>query len=220
VGTKCHYCGKGGHWRKDCYKHKSHEVGGEGAGRGRAREFTFLGESLPVLVGTGWIIDSGACQHLSIEGTQFITYRKVSGEQAITIADGTKINAQGIGDIEIATIAGVIRLTEVCHVPTIEASLILVARMVDTGYAVGFEASRCNITKAGRKIEIGFISKKRVCSGQIGIACRCRISAWSILSAQRTLRGPQQNGCILVRWMQDNPHIMSAQCTWMGHFTR
>jgi len=50
------------------------------------------------------------------------------------------------------------------------------------------------------------ISKKRVCSRLIGIASGCRKSAWSILSAQRTLRGPQQNGCILVRWVQYNPH--------------
>ena len=30
-----------------------------------------------------------------------------------------------------------------------------VARMVDAGYAVGFEATRCYISKAGRKIDIG-----------------------------------------------------------------
>jgi len=106
-------------------------------------------------VETGWIIDWGASQHLSRERTQFITYRKVSGEQAITIADATKINAHGIGDIEIATTAGVIRLTEVWHVPTIETSLMSVARMVDAGYAVGFESTRCYISKAGRKIDIG-----------------------------------------------------------------
>ena len=108
-----------------------------------------------VLVGTGWIIDSGASQHLSWEQTRFITYRTVSTEQAITIAVGTKINAHGIGDIEIATTAGVIHLTEVWHVPTIEASRMSIAGMGDAGYAVGFEATRCYMSKAGRKIEIG-----------------------------------------------------------------
>jgi len=50
------------------------------------------------------------------------------------------------------------------------------------------------------------ISKKSVCCKPIGIAAGCRKSAWSILSAQRTLRGPQQNVCILVCWVQYNPH--------------
>jgi len=63
--TKCHYCGKGAYWCKDCYKRKSDEVGGEGTGSGRTKEFTFLAESQGVLVGTGWIIDSGARRHLS-----------------------------------------------------------------------------------------------------------------------------------------------------------
>jgi len=153
-GTKFYYCGKGAQWPKDCYKPKSDEVGGEGTGSGRAKEFTFLVES-QVLVGTGWIIDSGASQHLSREQTRFITYRTVSTEQAITIADGTRINAHGIGDIEIATTAGVIHLTEVWHVPTIEASLMSIAGIGDAGYVVGFEATRCYMSKAGRKIEIG-----------------------------------------------------------------
>jgi len=50
------------------------------------------------------------------------------------------------------------------------------------------------------------ISKKSVCSRRIGIASGRRKSALSILSAQRTLRGPQHDGCILGRWVQYNPH--------------
>jgi len=66
--------------------------------------------------------------------------------------------------------------------------------------------------------EVEFISKKRVCSRQIGIASGRRKSVWSILSAQSALRWPQHNGCILVRWVQYNPHP-AAQWTWMVHFT-
>jgi len=79
----------------------------------------------------------------------------VSTAQAITIADGTKINAHGIGDTETATRAGVIHLTEVWHFPPIEARLMCVAGMGDAGYAVASEATIGYISKAGRKIEIG-----------------------------------------------------------------
>jgi len=52
----------------------------------------------------------------------------------------------------------------------------------------------------------GYISKKSVCSRRIGIESGRRKSVWSILSAQSALRWPQHNGCILVRWVQYNPH--------------
>jgi len=51
-----------------------------------------------------------------------------------------------------------------------------------------------------------FISKKIVCSRRIGIASGRRKSVWSILSTQPALRWPQHNDCILVRWVQYNPH--------------
>jgi len=50
------------------------------------------------------------------------------------------------------------------------------------------------------------ISKKSVCCRRIGIASGRRKSVWSILSAQSAHRSSQHNGCILVRWVQYNPH--------------
>jgi len=73
----------------------------------------------------------------------------------ITIADGTKIHAHGTGEIKIHTALGVIRLTNVWHVPTIGASLMSVARIVDAGYMVGFEQSVCYVSKDGMRTELG-----------------------------------------------------------------
>jgi len=61
----------------------------------------------------------------------------------INIADGSRIEASGVRNIEIDTVAGVITLTEVWHVPSIGTGLISVIQMVDAGYQVEFEASIC-----------------------------------------------------------------------------
>jgi len=63
-----------------------------------------------------------------------------------------------------------------------------------------------DLTLAQLTQRLQHLSKKSICSRRIGIASGRRKSAWSILSARRTLRVPQQNGCILVRWVQYNPH--------------
>ena len=154
-GTKCHYCGKPGHWKKNCYKRKSDEVSTSGASIGRVREFTFLADNPDTLSDRSWVIDSGASQHLCREQARFVTYRNISETQIITIADGTKMHAHGIGDIKIPTALGMIRLTEVWHVPTIGASLMSVAWMVDAGYMVGFEKESCYISKDSIRMELG-----------------------------------------------------------------
>jgi len=152
-GNKCHYCGKEGQWKKDCHKPRSDEAAS--GTNNTAREFTFLAETHEESPSKGWIIDSGAGQHLCGDRSQFSTYSDISSEQAITIADGTKIQAKGQGEIEKLTTGGSIILTDVWHVPEIGGNLMSVSRMVDSGYKVEFGPIACAISKAGVRRELG-----------------------------------------------------------------
>ena len=77
-GTKCYHCRKEGHWKKNCYRCKVEETGSQP--RGGSQEFTFLvQEPQPSTPRLGWIIDSGASQHLCGIKEAFVTgalYRK------------------------------------------------------------------------------------------------------------------------------------------------
>jgi len=57
-----------------------------------------------------------ACQHQFPDKTLCISYGKVSYRQISTIADCTKMHANGIGEIEIPTAGDVIRFTEAWQV--------------------------------------------------------------------------------------------------------
>ena len=152
-GTKCHYCGKEGHWKRDCYKRKAEDSGNQQ--RGGAQEFTFLAEGPVQLHRPGWIIDSGASQHLCGSREAVSTYRDISKDQAITIADGTQIKAKGIGAIELFTETTSIKLTDVWHVPGIGKNLLSVSRMVDAGYRVEFGPTACYVSKTGIRTLLG-----------------------------------------------------------------
>jgi len=102
-----------------------------------------------------WIIDSGASQHLCGYRTHFSTHKTISSQQGITIADGTKIQAVGLGEVQIATEAGGIPLTGVWHVPDIGGNLLSVSRILDAGYAVEFGPISCIISKVGLRSRIG-----------------------------------------------------------------
>jgi len=153
AGTKCHYCGKNGHWKKDSYKKRSDKAAEGGMAYGK--DFTFLADKPGTVQGNGWIIDSGVSQHLTADRTQFTTYRTITHQQLITIADGSRIEASAVGNIVIATVAGVITLTAVWHVPSIRTGLISVTRMVDAGYRVEFEASICYVSRFGIQRKLG-----------------------------------------------------------------
>ena len=137
-GTNCFYCGKDGHWKKDCYKRKAEDSGNQHT-RG-SREFTFLVEGPVPAPRQGWIIDSGASQHLCRSKEAFSTYSDFSKDQAITMADGTQIKAKGVGSIKLVTEASSVKLTNVWHVPGIGGNLLSVSRMVYAGYTVDFGA--------------------------------------------------------------------------------
>ena len=151
-GTRCHYCGKEGHRKKECYKRKSDEGSGT---TGLSTEFTFLAQEPVERTPMGWVIDSGASQHLCGDRTQFTSYTNISIDQAITIADGTKIQAIGSGEVVLATEEGTMTLTGVWHVPKIRGTLMSVSRMVDAGYTIEFGPTSCTIGKAGIRTKIG-----------------------------------------------------------------
>ena len=103
----------------------------------------------------GWIIDSGASQHLCGDRDHFSTYSTISSEQAIAIADGTKIQAIGSGEVQIPTEGGGITLTGVCHFPDIGGNLLSVLRIVDSGYTVEFGPCVSTIIKGNMHSKIG-----------------------------------------------------------------
>jgi len=103
----------------------------------------------------GWIIDSGASQHLCGNRNDLITYTNISKVQEITIADGKKIKAKGVGAIEIVTEVTTITLTNVWHVPDIGGNIMSVSHMVDAGYTVEFGESTCSVRKAGVRTLLG-----------------------------------------------------------------
>jgi len=123
---KCFYCQKEGQWKRDCYQKKADE--GKDSNQAARGEQSGLA---PTVYETGnttkplfhWIIDSGASQHLCSNQGSFITgtYQAIA-PQGIKIADGSRIEAIGRGDISV----GQLLLSDVSHVPRVGGNLISV----------------------------------------------------------------------------------------------
>jgi len=150
---KCFYCQREGHWKRDCFKRKADkakEVNQHTGAEQVGLAFTVLENTSKRQGYEGWILDSGASQHLCSTRKSFIegTYREIS-RRGIEIADGSRIQAIGIGDVSI----GQLRLSSVLHVPQVGGNLISIARLIDCGYEVQFAAQSCTISNRQLRIE-------------------------------------------------------------------
>lgn len=92
-----------------------------------------------------WVLDSGASQHMCKDKTQFTNFTTCS--TSVTIADNSKMDATGRGDIQIMTQNGKsFTLQNVLYVPQLASNLISVTRATQNpNIHFNFSKDRCQI---------------------------------------------------------------------------
>lgn len=102
----------------------------------------------------GFVMDSGASEHMSNNIKLFTEYKKVDNKY-ITIGDGTRLKVQSVGNIEalafqnnLGYISSV--LTNVLHVPELTVNLFSVIAAVDKEYTMVTNREYCEFHKDGK----------------------------------------------------------------------
>ncbi|CAI5728481.1 unnamed protein product [Peronospora effusa] len=88
---RCYGCNKYGHKRQDC---KAAKVQTERTGTERA--FTASSRT-----SAGWLLDSGARSHMCPNKDEFLFLDSLTDPIMITIADGSEVEAQGVGTVRV-----------------------------------------------------------------------------------------------------------------------
>ena len=147
----CFYCGKPGHIARFCYKAKNKEK--ESANNAKVEdEFAFAtkleAHSTSVCK---WIMDSGATKHMTSHKTAFDTYEVISPRN-VRLSDGSVAEAIGMGSIVVGVEARgkatTIRITDVLHVPKLQANLLSVSKLLSKGLKVFFHVNECIVEGA------------------------------------------------------------------------
>ena len=142
----CFHCGKPGHIARFCYKAKGKEK--ESANNAKVEdEFAFAtkleAHSMSVCK---WIMDSGATKHMTSHRTAFDTYEVICPRD-VRLSDGSVAKAIGMGSIVVGVEtrgkATTIRITDVLHVPKLQANLLSVSKLVSKGLKVRFHMNEC-----------------------------------------------------------------------------
>ena len=142
VDIKWFHCNKVGHREKDCWKSNNPNK--------EKSEHTFSSYEDNHC---RWILDSGASSHMSFNKKDFSQLRSMKNHVSISIANGDKLEAIGIGNIHLALANGEnIRVEDVLYVPKLDKRLLSVSAMNRKGIQVTFGKSNCEISSETSKI--------------------------------------------------------------------
>ena len=106
----CHYCGKPGHFKRDCRKWaKAQAVKAGGAKRlvqqsGKCdsnQDAMVIGQALTAKSESEWLVDSGATSHMINNKSIFSQVKDLEQPETVTLGDGKTLEVKSVGMVEL-----------------------------------------------------------------------------------------------------------------------
>jgi len=159
-GRTCFYCGKRGHYKRDCLKRKRDEASrGGNSGQQRpgphsAIAFTAAMAAAPANGGqpTRWVLDTGASRHMTGDRSILLNPRPLDDDITITFGNGGTGKATACGEVLLHTSGNTFRLTDVLLIPEATENLISIRHATTRGLDFKFCADRCEISHSRRLV--------------------------------------------------------------------
>jgi hypothetical protein len=174
----CHYCGKPGHFKRNCRKlaadnEKRNKPGTKEKGRHQANNAATPKEeedssstsddalvafhALSAKSNGNWIVNSGATWHMCNNDKMFAKFKSFKRAQEVTLGDGHVLEAAGEGIVQVKTKLpdGTVRrcnLRNVLFVPKLAYNLLSVSKAAEAGKTTKFDKSGCQIVSDDMKV--------------------------------------------------------------------
>lgn len=136
----CYRCGEPGHKSPGCPLRNKKNIKKKKPASKESTSLSALGTSNEYNMDK-WYVDSGATKHMTSRRDWFVNINPI--DLKVTVANGTKINAEGIGKIAINTDTSVKALNDVIYVPNLQTNLLSVKQAVEKGFTVMFDKTGC-----------------------------------------------------------------------------
>ncbi|KAG6467852.1 hypothetical protein ZIOFF_072416 [Zingiber officinale] len=133
--NKCHFCGKFGHFQKDCQKRKAWFEK-----KGKLIAYVCLESNLTEVPHNTWWLDSGGTTHVSNTMQGFLTIQTISpNEKFILMGNRVKVPVEAVGTYRLILDTGHhLDLYETLYVPSISRNLVSVSKLDVAGYYFKF----------------------------------------------------------------------------------
>nr|KYP55707.1 Retrovirus-related Pol polyprotein from transposon TNT 1-94 [Cajanus cajan] len=132
---KCHFCGKSGHFQKDCPKRKAWFEK-----KGEHNAYVCFESNLTEVPHNTWWIDSGCTTHVSNMMQGFLTTRTISpNEKFVFMGNRVKVSVEAVGTYHLILDTGFhLDLFDTFYVPSIFRNLVSLSKLDVARYSFRF----------------------------------------------------------------------------------
>ena len=159
----CHYCGKLGHFKKECRKFAQAQAAEKGKpkrsqGKKQSNQDAMLiSHALSARSSRNWVVDSGATCHMSNDRSLFAEMRELPSSEKVTLGDGHDLEATGEGTVNLEMLlpdgnSRSCALQKVLFVPKLAYNLVSVSRATQSGKTVKFDSTGCTFVNSENEV--------------------------------------------------------------------
>ncbi|CAI7731442.1 unnamed protein product [Closterium sp. NIES-53] len=167
---KCHYCGKSGHFWRECRKRPSDWTPSkarnhEGNAHTASDETDDTRESIVLLAGDGtntpsdvWFLDTGATQHMT-HSALFLTNVGAPGDvKRVVFGNNKSLPVVGVGSTRLIVDGGPVDITNVLHVPGLKVNLPSVTQLAKKDVKLTIDGANMNHFWKGKQFAQGVLN--------------------------------------------------------------
>ncbi|TXG67208.1 hypothetical protein EZV62_008483 [Acer yangbiense] len=151
---QCTNCKRFGHVEKDC-RVKTNQQANYTEEENEEHLF-FACQATTNNAGNTWFIDSGCSNHMTADENIFSELDK-SVKTKVKMGNGELVESKGKGTVAIQTRKGIRYIKDVLLVPSLDQNLLSVGQMIQNGYSLHFEESKCRILDDKNNLEVAEI---------------------------------------------------------------
>ncbi|CAI7771768.1 unnamed protein product [Closterium sp. NIES-54] len=168
--SKCHYCGKAGHFWRECRKRPSDWTPSkarnhEGNAHTASGDADDSRESIVLLVGDGtntpsdaWFLDTGATQHMTHSASFLTNVGTPRDVTRVVFGNDKSLPVVGVGSTCLIVDGGPVDITNVLHVPGLKVNLLYVTQLAKKRVKVTIDDAKMSLFWKGKQFAQGVLN--------------------------------------------------------------
>ncbi|CAI7778857.1 unnamed protein product [Closterium sp. NIES-53] len=168
--SKCHYCGKAGHFWRECRKRPSDWTPSkarnhEGNAHTASGDADDSRESIVLLAGDGtntprdaWFLDTGTTQHMTHSASFLTNVGAPRDVTRVVFGNDKSLPVVGVGSTRLIVDGGPVDITNMLHVPGLKVNLLSVTQLAKKGVKVTIDDAKMNLFWKGKQFAQGILN--------------------------------------------------------------
>ncbi|CAI7798221.1 unnamed protein product [Closterium sp. NIES-54] len=198
AAIKCHYCGKAGHFWRECRKRPrdwtpSKARNHEGNAHTASGDADDARDSIVLLAGDGtntpsdaWFLDTGATQHMTHSASFLTNVGAPRDVTRVVFGNHKSLPVVGVGSTRLIVDGGPVDIMNVLHVPGLKVNLLSIAQLAKKGVNVTIDNAKMNLFWKVKQFAQGVLNGElyqlkthpRVASSNVAQGSKATLKVW------------------------------------------